>query len=483
MKPKALIVLALALLITACSTNLSLSDKQARHLSESVCLIAVVTPDSDTYSYGTGWVARNARNDIRIYTAGHVLEEALAGEKIIYVGFWDTEKMEVVYHYIAEVAGYEADPVDLGSVKITEELSENSLRKRNPISQSEVNNRFKSIALEFDLARKPKNMEYLFVVGFPSKGLWGEFLQYHRAEVSGYTTEGYIILNTTGSLDEGISGGPVFDSRGKTVVGVAIASTKNPDTGQRANLAVPSTYLDRIYNDEEGMLASYNKPQAPATEEAQGEPVILNVENLNILEVTNNTGQDLDRLFIFPYDTTQLGADALGDGEYFDSGAKLSFPISYPNSSNNFRILAHSRENDKYYLVKNLEVQDGEKRTISLSRTHRIKDNDEIPDEFTIPTLITDLTIKNGLDLPIKLVFISPAESSMYGIDVLGSNWIPVKGTHKYQLFNYIESGEPVRYEIVAIDKEHRIYSGVINLEADSSVLSYEIKPESMVRK
>ncbi|MBM4404039.1 MAG: trypsin-like peptidase domain-containing protein [Candidatus Cloacimonetes bacterium] len=483
MKRAAVLTLCLALFFIACTNNLKLSEKETLRLSESICLIAVVTPNSDAYTYGTGWIARNAQNNIRIYTAGHVVAEALSGEKTILIGFWDRKKMEVVYRYIGEVSGFEPDPVDLGAVKITEELLENSLRDRESISQSEVNRRLGKYALTIDLKRQPKNMDYLFVVGFPSKGLWGNFLQYHRAEVSGYTNEGYILLNTTGNLDRGVSGGPVLDASGRKVVGIAIASTTNPETGRGSNVAVPAIYLDKIYNNEAAMLAKYNKPSAPVTQTQVNEPVILNVEILNLIEITNNTGTVLDRLFIFPSDTTQLGTDALGDGTFFASGDKLTFPIWYPDETNLFHILAHSDEDDSYYVLEDFEITDGTNGRLFLNRSHLVKKQDLNQGKIRMPSIMTNLTIKNNLPRNIKLVFISPAESRMFGIDVLGKNTVSAGGKLKYQIFNWIESNAPVKYEIVAVDGDDHMYSGFITFSATGSDLIYEIKESDLVIK
>lgn len=471
----ALLLLFVLITLTACSSGHMLSQKQISRLSNSICVVYITDNDLNLISNGSGWFARNATKDVRIYTAYHVIEEAQKEDRLIIIGLYCLQERDVVFRYLGEIAGYEPDPVDLASIRITKQIDLTSLRRFQDISQSEVNKRHRKDCLNIGFRRRPREMEQVFAVGFPGRGLIGQVLQYHRAEVSGYTQkDGYMLLNVMGSFSGGLSGGPILDKRGKTVVGVVHAVTRVP-RGE-ASLVVPITFLDRLYNDESALLAYYTARDTARPEETPTveEPTTIpSGRRLSELLIKNDTGQQVNLLFIVPRDTKQLGIEVLGGTNVLAIDDTHKLYVSHPGTSNLFHIMAISETNE-VFVLPNTEIRDSDVNILAINQNHK---QDGFSQFFKNPDSRTITSIENMLNTSISYLFISPSESSMWGADILGTKILSSGDSLRYILFY---SGATV-FDVEAIDSMERSYRTRISLGGEDE---YALKiTETMMRR
>jgi len=179
----------------------------------------------------------------------------------------------------------------------------------------------------------------------------------------------------------------------------------------------------------------------------------INPENLNRVTFVNNTGYDIIYLFFSPEDSDYWGADILGSTRTLDNGEKLGFFIHYPDFENAFDFMAIDEDGDAYF-IWDYVISDDRAAVIEIT----LADYDggyDMPDLAEV-----ELTNVTGYDM--WYVFLSPGDSSMWGVDMLDDETILFDGDTLNLLVPV--SREEVRYDFQGVDEDEDVYEFWVEL-------------------
>jgi len=186
---------------------------------------------------------------------------------------------------------------------------------------------------------------------------------------------------------------------------------------------------------------------------------------LNRVTFVNNTGYDIVYLFFSPGDSDYWGADVLGTTRTLDDGEKIGFYIHYPDTTNAFDFLAIDEDGDAY-VIWDFEVTDGTSAVMEVTL-------DDLEGGYDMPDLATvNLTNESGYDM--WYLFFSPADSAMWGTDMLGDD--SVLGTGDTLSLFVPVSGERVRFDFQSVDEDEDVYE--FQVVVSNETLEYAIPIE-----
>lgn len=135
----------------------------------------------------------------------------------------------------------------------------------------------------------------------------------------------------------------------------------------------------------------------------------FNPDELNTITFHNNTGYDIYYIFLSPGDSDYWGPEILGADRVLTAGESLGFYIHYPDYTNTFDIMAI--DDDGYtFVLWDYEISDNAPAELTFEFEDLIED----PPNLELITLnLTNETV------PIYLLFVSPEDSNMWGVDLL----------------------------------------------------------------
>ncbi|MEE8440524.1 MAG: hypothetical protein V3S41_02290 [Spirochaetia bacterium] len=179
----------------------------------------------------------------------------------------------------------------------------------------------------------------------------------------------------------------------------------------------------------------------------------INPENLNRVTFVNNTGYDILYLFFSPGDSEYWGADILGSTRTLDDGEKLGFFIHYPDFENSFDFMAIDEDGDAYFIWDYL-ISDDRAAVIEIT----LADYDggyDMPD-------LAEVYLTNVTGYDMWYIFLSPGDSSMWGVDMLDDETILFDGDTLSLLVPV--SREDTRYDFQGIDEDEDVYEFWVEL-------------------
>ena len=166
-------------------------------------------------------------------------------------------------------------------------------------------------------------------------------------------------------------------------------------------------------------------------------------DHLNQVTFVNQTGYDVVYLFFSPSDSEYWGVDILGAGRTLDAGQKLTFYVYYADACNTFDFLAIDIDGDAYTMW-DVELCDGVSRVIPVSLS-------ELAGPFGEMDFAT-VTLDNRLMERIDYLFVSPADSDSWGVDILDARTTLAPGTGTEILI--LRSSAEERYDLLAVDSD-----------------------------
>jgi hypothetical protein len=194
---------------------------------------------------------------------------------------------------------------------------------------------------------KPAVGDKVYVVGNPL-GLEGTFSE---GIISGIRSiESDSILQMTAPISPGSSGGPVMNDSG-TVIGVAVATFKD---GQNLNLAVPVTYLSRLW-----AAASQHSIVTPLAQQASGGPDQSMVDRIGTRVESGITISD----FKLDYSKVGYGGDKAGFELRISN--KLPVAITHIRLRIIYRDASNSIMDFEDYFNYSLEIPPGLTKTVT----------------------------------------------------------------------------------------------------------------------
>jgi hypothetical protein len=197
---------------------------------------------------------------------------------------------------------------------------------------------------------------------------------------------------------------------------------------------------------------------------------IFNPAEFKPLDVTNNTGENLHFLFISPGDSENWAPDALGAGYPFSNGDTLGMEIHYPEKCGSLNIAAIS-DTGNTYVLSNYNIGDSISTVITL-------DKSMLSETTTAVENVINVSIDNTIGPPLSNFFISPADSAMFGIDLLGYGKAEVFGS--VMEFRILPGKGTVKYDVLAIDNYKKHYSLKIDLSAENRSVAYTLSESDM---
>ncbi len=191
----------------------------------------------------------------------------------------------------------------------------------------------------------------------------------------------------------------------------------------------------------------------------------FNPEELNTITFYNNTGYDIYYIFLSPGDSEYWGPEILGADRVLGAGESLGFYIHYPDYSNTFDIMAI--DDDGYtFILWDYEISDDAPAELTFDFEDLIEDP---PDLEFITLNITNETV------PVYLLFVSPEDSNMWGVDLLDEYTI-LESERSFSALVPV-GGSTTTYNVLAVDEDMDEYIFDIHLNtryADSEGIIYE---------
>ncbi len=191
--------------------------------------------------------------------------------------------------------------------------------------------------------------------------------------------------------------------------------------------------------------------------------------DLNKLTIVNATGAQINYLFISPGDSEHWGPDMLGS-EVLANGGNVSYFMHYPESTGAFDILAIDTSNRRYE-VRNYTMRDGTPGSVRLVAGNRTS---------TQAPQIVNVTVNNKTGYSMTYVFFSPADSAMYGADILGDS--KTLGVNESHTFAILKPSSPVKYDFWSIDEDGDEYKFTYTVNPNRTSQSVDIDLSDLVK-
>lgn len=174
--------------------------------------------------------------------------------------------------------------------------------------------------------------------------------------------------------------------------------------------------------------------------------------SLNQVTFVNRTGYEMQYIFFSPSDSDFWGADILGAERVLGDREELRFFVSYPEECASFDFLAIDEDLDSYSSM-GFELCDGTPRTFVI-------DFEYFEGDVGVPEF-SSVQLWNTLDEDIYFLFVSPADSEMWGVDILDSQSIFAPGESVDVL---VLLGGAGRFDIMAVDASMESYRFQVEL-------------------
>ena len=163
----------------------------------------------------------------------------------------------------------------------------------------------------------------------------------------------------------------------------------------------------------------------------------------------------------------------LGDSRTLLPRESVEFYISYPDETNNFDFMGID-ENGNIYEIYEQAISDYEPAVIYINKSAR---SDQIDLDALSEELI-GLEIVNSTGMEIYFLFVSPADSEMYGIDFMDSiTTLSPDDSVSVLLF---KNDLGTDFDIQAWDEDDNSYSFALSLDPELEYQYVEIVPEDM---
>lgn len=185
---------------------------------------------------------------------------------------------------------------------------------------------------------------------------------------------------------------------------------------------------------------------------------------LNLVTFENLTRQTIEFIFLSPGDSEYWGPEILGSERVLEPGDSLGFWILYPDECNTFDIMAVG-ETGGTIEIYDFNICDGEEQLIEFVN----KDlTDDPPDMDFVTIYIQNETV------PIWYVFISPSDSSYWGVDYLDETTI--LDTEDYASFLFPVAEGVSEYDLLGVDESGNEYQFSFEIDeySDEDVFTVE---------
>lgn len=189
---------------------------------------------------------------------------------------------------------------------------------------------------------------------------------------------------------------------------------------------------------------------------------------LNKVTFKNNTGEQIQMIFLSPGDSQEWGPDIVGSDYHISNGNSVTYYVHYPNSSFKFDIMATDKKNNTYEIY-NYTLKDSTQPTIVFNKSNRTS---TVPDFHYV-----NVTVTNDLDNEIYYLFVSPSDSDAWGADMLDTETTLSAGdTYSFD----IPVSSKVTYNLMAVDENNDEYTFDITLDTNKTKVKVSVEPSDL---
>lgn len=192
-------------------------------------------------------------------------------------------------------------------------------------------------------------------------------------------------------------------------------------------------------------------------------------DDLYLITFENDTGYEINYLFLSPGDSEWWGADILGSERTLEDGESLGFYIHLPDGCETFDIMAVDEDDDPYVIYDFEACDDGDAVVVFTE--------DNLSDEDTDFEFVT-INLENELDYDIYYVFLSPGDSDKWGVDHLDEETILEPGDELALLLPV--SSKTRRYDVHAVDEDNDTYTFYIEVNDKKDEYSFSFEESDM---
>ncbi|TVQ96412.1 MAG: hypothetical protein EA403_16330 [Spirochaetaceae bacterium] len=191
-------------------------------------------------------------------------------------------------------------------------------------------------------------------------------------------------------------------------------------------------------------------------------------EHLNQVTFVNQTGYEIVYLFFSPSDSEYWGVDILGSERTLDAGQKLTYLVYYPDECNSFDFLAIDEDGDAY-TIWDVELCDGTSRVLTVSLSDLAGPFGELD--------FASVELRNALMHRIDYLFVSPADSNSWGVDILDAR-TTLSPNQTVEIL-VLRSALREEYDLLAVDSDLDRYRFGFLIDAPRHYV-YEIEYSDM---
>jgi hypothetical protein len=179
-------------------------------------------------------------------------------------------------------------------------------------------------------------------------------------------------------------------------------------------------------------------------------------DELNKITFVNSTGKAIETIFLSPSDSGEWGPDIMGADYKLLNGKSIGFYVHYPDATFQFDILARDEDGNSFELY-DYKFTDGKPATIAFTK----KNLNASAEDFTYITLF----VENATDYEIQYLFISPADSDAWGVDLLDEDNVIAPGETASFIIPLGDS--PVEFNVMGVDEDLAEYQFDLTLDPD----------------
>jgi hypothetical protein len=193
---------------------------------------------------------------------------------------------------------------------------------------------------------------------------------------------------------------------------------------------------------------------------------------LNKITFTNSTGKSIETIFLSPSDSGEWGPDIIGADYELLNGKSIGYYVHYPESTFQFDILAVDEDGNSFELY-DYKFTDGKTASISFTK----KNLNASAEDFTYVTVY----VENATDYEIDYLFISPADSDAWGVDLLDEDNVMAPGDVASFIIPVGDSS--VDFNLMGVDEDYAEYTFDITVNPDEEEIEVAIEPGDLVEE
>lgn len=197
-------------------------------------------------------------------------------------------------------------------------------------------------------------------------------------------------------------------------------------------------------------------------------------DEVNVVTISNQTGNTINYLFVSPGDSGMWGPDVLDSETVLGAGGQAQFYVHYPEACGLFDFMAIDADGASFVL-NNQQVCDGTPANVTITKSAY----DGSRGSFGK----MGVQLQNDTFSQLDFIFVSPNDSAMIGVDMLNAKSVLPVGN----AFTLIVPREErtARYQVISFGNDGSRYDFSIELnfsQNENDTVAYKIENSDRVQ-